>query len=1010
MTDHTQNLKPTVTTIPAGLSFTDTLAKGLIADVAKSPATLATYLILLPTRRACRSLQDAFLRQSEGKPILLPQMQPFGDIDAEELLISMHNQEEFNLPPAISSLERQILLAQTISKLPNFSKNPAQDMALAKALGQLMDEIYTEGLNLSDLPHIVDRDAFAAHWQITLDFLTILSEHWPNILEARGMIDAADRRVRLMNALNHKWLTTLPTHHIIAAGSTGSIPATANLLKTISRLPNGEVILPGLDQNLSNDAWQDIQEGHPQATLKDLLHHIECERENVALWKHVETQNDTELTRDKFMSYVTTPATHTDQWKKLHVTPDQKNSIQTELKQIKRYDCETQQDEAQIIALLMRETLEAKNKTAALITPDRNLARRVAMTCKKWGIEVDDSGGETLNETAIGQYLRLSAQALIDSIKPLSFLSLLKHYYAAGHRFENFRSTLRILEKDLLRGLAPRAGFEGFKDKYQKLLDDPDNHHKPNEATLSLINHLQNIMQHGVDLFSSKNSFKSLLLCHLKIAEDLATSDQKTGEEILWSGEDGESAATFFSNLLSYVDNISPLSGADYLAILEQFMSAVTIRPKYGTHPRLMILGQLEARLIHADRVILSGLNEGTWPPDPGHDPWMSRPMRQKFGLPLPERSITLAAHDFVQGLCNAEVFLTRSKRVDDAPSVPARWLQRMDTFLSAIDIDPDIIHGTTHHAYSTHLYHVENISPIERPAPTPPVKHRPRQLSVTKIETWLQDPYSIYASQILKLRKLDPIEKQFDAAERGTLLHAIMEGFTKKFPRKIPSNANEEFITIAQNTLNNGSYDHATISFWKPRLKRLSDWVVENETSWRTHASLGITEAKGAITLKDNIANPFTLTARADRIDNNHDGSAAIIDYKSGGTYSKTKMANAELPQLPLEALIVKQNGFHDLGTQAKEIGSMSYWKLTGGREAGSITILSDSAKIEQSMELAQGGLVQLIQTFDDPKTPYLAIPRLDNAPRFNDYEHLERVKEWAAIGENTDDFGEVA
>jgi ATP-dependent helicase/nuclease subunit B len=997
--------------IPAGVSFTDTLARGLLQETKNNPETLSTYLILLPTRRACRSLQDAFLRQSEGKPVLLPQIKPFGDIDAEELLIGRQTAQEFDLPPAISSLEQKILLAQTISKLPNFSKNPAQDMALATALGQLMDQIYTEGLNLSDLPHIVDREAFANHWQITLDFLSILSEHWPKILEDRGCIDAADRRNRLMKSLNIHWQSSSPAHPIIAAGSTGSIPATAALLKTISNLPKGSIILPGLDTHLSDKAWSAIEEGHPQATLKNLLEHLEVSRDNIPAWPYTNISNETSITREKIFSHVMTPPSQTDQWTKIQLTENQQKEIQNNLSSITRYDCATPQDEAQIISLIMRETLEDKSKTAALITPDRNLARRVAVACKKWGIDVDDSGGISLNDSEIGQYLRLSAQAMIDGIKPLSFLSLLKHNYTAGAKFTDFRSTVRALDKQLLRGITPSSGFDSLQQLFQDKTNDPTCFQKPVLEILNLINHLHPIMQDGVDLFSANsNNFKTLLKTHLEVAEKLASSVDKNGEEILWCGEEGEAAANFFSELYAHADNIPPLNGQDYLSILEQFMASITVRPRYGTHPRLMILGQLEARLIQADRVILSGLNEGTWPPDPGHDPWMSRPMRENFGLPLPERSITLAAHDFVQGACGREVFLTRSMRVDDAPSVPARWLQRLDTFLSAVHINPEFIHDDIYQKYAEHLNKVKSVNPIERPAPTPPIESRPRQLSVTKIEKWLQDPYSLYAEKILKLRKLDPLEKQFDAAERGTLLHEIMDRFTKKYPKDIPENAQDDFLFIAQDLLKQNNYDSATMNFWKPRLKRLSNWVTDNEKNWRQHASLNVTEAKGEFIFTDNLDAPFTLTARADRIDNLHDGMAAIIDYKSGGTYSVTKMHSAELAQLPLEAIILEGNGFHQSGVPIKKVGSLIYWTLTGSKPAGKISALNDRAKIEESLEFAKSGLIQLIQEFDKVETAYMAIPRLDNAPRFNDYEHLERIKEWTALGEDGNDMGEAA
>lgn len=987
-----------VFTIPPSISFTDTLASNLIEKARKEEELLSQTLILLPTRRACRSLQEAFLRQSHGKPLLLPQMKSFGDIDADDLLIQSQNLDDFSIPPAMSAMERQIILSQIIAKLPNFAKSPAQNMALAQTLGQLLDQIYTENLSFDDLPHLVDRETFANHWQITLDFLTIISEHWPKILKERGMIDAADRRIRLLEKLNQQWQDTSPDFPVIAAGTTGSIPATAQLLKTILTLPKGQLILPGLDKNLSDQAWGQIEEGHPQATLKILLKNLDITRDQVSIW-----QNDNAITREKIFSHIMAPAQETQNWTKLSLTQKQKIELEDNLSKLGRYDCDTPQDEATVISLILRETLEDKNKTAALITPDRMLAKRVKETCKQWGIEIDDSAGKPLKNTTIGQYIILCAEALKDGITPLSLLSFLKHDLNTGANFKNFRSVVRKLDKDLLRGLKPAAGINSLIEHFQQRNKNNPPNKKLDLGILEFLNHIKLQIGNDADFFSNGTApFKKLLETHLKIAESFSSIDDKKGEQTLWSGDEGEKAAEFFADLYQHTEEIGSVSGKDYIEILTQFMSGVTVRPRYGTHPRLMILGQLEARLIQTDRVILAGLNEGTWPPDPGHDPWMSRPMREKFGLPLPERSITLAAHDFVQGACAKEVFLIRSKNKDNAPTVPARWLQRLDTFLTAIDISLDIIKGQKFLDYAHHLYHVEETKPIERPAPNPPLAARPRQLSVTKIEPWLKDPYSIYASQILKLRKLDPLEKEFDVAERGTILHSIMERFIHEYPKTLPSNATDKFLEIAENTFCEIVQDQNQWRFWQPRLVRLADWIFAHESEWRQSARTLLTEAKSEITFEENLEAPFTLTARIDRIDQLNNGSIALIDYKSGGTYSQTKIESATLPQLPLEGIIVEKNGFAKDGINDKKIGALEYWKLTGGEPAGQITSVKDNSKIENALHNAEEGLINLIQEFDKQETCYLAIPNLDNAPTYNDYAHLERVKEWAALGEN--------
>lgn len=964
--------KKNIFTIPASLSFSDTLAATLIKEYEGKKNELANALILLPTRRACRVIREAFLRQTEGKPLLLPQLKAIGDVDEEELILHQNADTAFDIPPAMSPLRRKILLTKLISSLPDFSKTLEQNMALAQALGTLMDQVHTENLNLSDLPHLVDKEAFADHWQITIDFLEILSIHWPEILEVEGCIDAADRRNRLILALNTHWQNNPPTRPVIAAGTTGSIYATKSLLKTIMSLSQGEIVLPGLDLYMSEEKWADIEEGHPQATLKNLLESLEIER------KDVQPYTDTPPNiREKIISDMMLPAEWTSEWGQ---NPDiSAKQLRGDLQDIKRYDCENIQQEAALISVLLRETLEENGKTAALITPDRNLARRVAKACEKWDIVLDDSAGQKLSETSLGIYLLSIIEALNDGLKPYSLLSVLKNTYSKNKEYKDFRKSVRLFEKYLRRNKTKISGF----DEYKTNIDD--------DMLSPFITNLEKIFSKSLPLFQDGfHGCDDFLKHHLMLAEAISSEEQ------LWQSEAGEAAAQFFSDLKTYASSFPSMTGADYLAVINHLMTQVTIRPKYGTHPRLHILGQLEARLIQADRVILAGLNEGAWPPALGHDPWMSRPMRKDFGLPPAERSLTLAAHDFVQGICHREVFLTRSKKLDGTPTLPARWLERLDTYIKANDLPETLLMDGTHLNYVEQLHAVKEITPIERPAPCPPVSARPRQLSVTRIETWMKDPYAIYAGKILGLYKLEPLEKEPDAAEKGNILHSILHQFVTAYPKDLPDDSLSAFLNIAQDELASTVEQHEMIAFYFPRLIRLGEWFIDYETTWREKAQYVTSEAKGQIEINDN----FTLEGRADRIDRLNDGSMAIIDYKSGGTYSKTQMEKGGLPQLPLEALILNEGGFSFGG----QTSTLAYWKLTGSNPAGDITEISDIHKITDIVENTKAGLINLIEKFDEERTPYYAIPVLDNAPRYNDYAYLERVKEWAALEEESE------
>lgn len=991
--------------IPAGISFADALAAELLRRHEGAPEALPQTRILLPTRRACRIVREAFLRCSDGRPLLLPRLQPLGDVDEEELVLevaagdSALSEALLNLPPAIDPLQRRLLLARSIMAAPDFASRPGQALALAETLGRLMDRIYTEELDMAALSALVDDD-FAAHWQVTLDFLKTLSEVWPQTLQALGKIDVADRRSRLLTALAQHWAQNPPLHPIIAAGTTGSIPATARLLKVIAALPQGAIILPGLDQDMDEESWQALDETHPQATLKNLLRALEMGRGDVRPWPGLRDK-DTEQTRARrrFASEMMRPAATTERWIDCVSVGEDGDPEKTAMEGIVRCDAATEQEEALAIAIMLRRALETPGKTAALVTPDRALARRVAALCGRWDIEVDDSAGTPFAATPVGVFLRGVIAAATGDFSPVYLLSLLRHRFCSlSWTHEDFERAVSMLELSALRGPRPPPGLEGLRNRMQEK-SAPDIAHK-------LIDDLQRSFEPLLELVAAREAhpFSSWLGAHIKVSEALAATAQQAGAEILWAGEEGEAASVFLSALRDQADILPPVDGESYRAMIEELIKLVTVRPRFGAHPRLAILGQLEARLLQADLVVLGGLNEGIWPPDPGHDPWMSRPMMRRFGLPVPERAIGLAAHDFVQCFCAPSVVLTRAGRRDGAPTVPARWLQRLDTVLVAAGINPDSLMagGREILALARLLDRSEQVSSCARPAPAPDIAHRPRRLSVTRVETWLRDPYSIYARYVLGLKKLKPLEKEPDAADRGDVLHEILHEFAKACHAGLPDDARRIFLDVAQNVLARRADDSGFWNLWYPRLERIADWFVENEAQWRAQGYLPFgLEAGGAITLPGP-QGPFVLTARADRIDRHVGGGYAIIDYKSGGDYkSAGKIKSGEQPQLPLEALIAQEGGFKDI--PAGPVESLSYWLMTGGVEEGSIVALSDN--VADIIDRARQGLEALIAHYDDVAIPYYSLPDPERAPRYNDYEHLARVREWAALDESEEE-----
>ncbi len=972
-----------VSTIPPGVPFVDALAAGLLGG----GAALAEVVVLLPTRRACLALREAFLRLSGGGALLLPRMMPLGDVDPDDIEPGADDAPpavaEEEIPPAIPDLERRLILTRLIVKRGGAFARADQAVRLAGELARLLDQVETERLSFDALAGLVPAD-YAEHWEQTLEFLGIVTAHWPGILAERGLIDPAERRNRALDTLAARWRAAPPEHPVVAAGSTGSIPATADLLTVIAGLPRGEVVLPGLDRESDDAVWDAIYESHPQFGLKRLLARLGIDRAQVADWPLARGVEPPLEGRAALLNAALRPADATDRWCDLEPPPD------ATLDGLERIDCAEPQEEARVIALKMRAALEDEGTTAALVTRDRALARRVAAELLRWDIAVDDSGGQPLADTAPGSFLRLTAALVAEDAAPVPLLAALKHPLAAGGLAPGaFRAQVCALERAVLRGPRPGSGFSGLTRALRAA-----------RAPAKLRRWLDRIAA-AAEPFAGLVGRDSVALAdlaaaHLAFAEALAASDGEDGASRLWKGDAGEAAAAFFTELIESAGALPPLAGRDYAALVDGLIEGRVARPRYGRHPRLNIWGPLEARLQHADVMILGGLNEASWPPEAGADPWLSRPMRAEFGLPAPERRIGLSAHDFVQCAAARRVVLTRSQKVEGTPVVPSRWLARLDNLLHGWHKGERFAAAPTWRAWQGLLDRPEDIRPTDPPAPRPPVEARPRKLSVTRIETWRRDPYAIYARHILELEPLDPIDADPGAADRGQFIHNALDRFVRAYPESLPDDAYERLLACGRKAFGDALDRPGVRAFWWPRFERIAAWFIAAERARRDGLAAIASEVIGRLKIEAP-AGAFTLTAKADRIERRAAGGLVVIDYKTGGVPSGREVERGLSPQLPLEAAIAQAGGFAHL--PAESVDEIAYWRLTGGEPAGEQRPVPGKAADLAADALA--GLERLVAEFDDAATPYLAVPDPDQEPRFNDYAHLARLGEWAGGGD---------
>ncbi|MBV1837946.1 double-strand break repair protein AddB [Acetobacter estunensis] len=1021
---------PRIVTIPAHLRFLDEIAARWSAGVDHDPERIGDGTIVLPGRRAARALTEAFLRQADGRALLLPRIMPVGGLDEAETALA--NPDSLLLPPAVPPMRRLAVLTRLVLQAGEaFGTRPMLDQAwpLARALVDLMDEAEWAGVDLAErLPDAV-ADGFAQHWQVTLRFLEIVTKVWPDWLREQGLMNPIARQVALLKAQGGYWAGHAAAHpdgRLWAAGFTNAFPATVEALRGILRHPKGELILPGLDLAMEGEIFASLPDGHPQAGLSHLLAALDVRRDDVKKWTSVVDDDAAHRARLAARSHTIArallPAQALSDWAA--------DPARVDCGGLTRLNAADQQEEAAAIALILRDAIEKKGQQAALVTPDRALAGRVAAELGRWGILADDSAGELLISTPVAVLLRLIAQAVDEKLAPVALLSLLKHpLVACGLTPGACRASARLLERRLLRGPAPAPGLDGLRARAHDIAQHPSRTPDAPDGTSAdqpdaprplndFLTRLEDCLAPAMDAARENHSLPDFITALLTTAEALAATDDATGADRLWRGEDGNALATSLSDLLTATDILpdQPWTVVDGLLCAVFTEARIpgrrALRGQGDTtlelHPRVFIWGLTEARLQNADVMVLGGLVEGVWPPatDPG--PWLSRPMRARVGLPVPEQAIGQAAHDFAACVASArEIVLSTPARRDGAPAVPARWLVRLEAFLAGRG------QKLVDHPAQSWLGGIDRPEgppqPAPPPEPRPPVKDRPRRMSVTEIETWMRDPYAIYAKHVLKLRPLDPLEQSVDASDYGTLVHDALDEWFGKHGTDWPKNAAASLRSTFLATLEKADLRPALAAWWRPRLLRIADWVAETETARRKddapHAI--VTETKGRATIADAPGGPFTLTGRADRIDISPEGALTLLDYKTGTVPSNKAVIGGWNPQLPLEAAMLTLGAFPDVDKAFPEGADLSladllYWRLTGGTPAGEESPIRDKDQTLADLAAnAWDSLRRRVVAYDSLAQPYLSHPHPGNEPRFADYAQLARVAEWSTARE---------
>lgn len=1063
MTDAVSN----VFTIPPGLPFLKTVVEKLCSgelvpgfryDTA-DPLSLAGVTIFVPTRRSARVLRSELVDCLGGRSAILPMIRALGETDDDSGFFDAEIPAILDLAPPLPNIARLIELGCLIlawrNQLPKAvldvhaespliaPASPADAIWLARNLSEIIDAMETEELDWNALDKLDDAD-HALWWQLTLAFLKIASTYWPARLEELKQSSPARHRNAILEAEALRIANGKVTGPIIIAGSTGSIPATAKLIAAVQKLPNGTIVLPGLDQTMSDAEWMMIapetgtltgrpdsaSRSHPQYGFFRLLKLMEVSRQDVLVLGNSEPDLDY---RAELISHALLPVQATSGWTALRgdIDPIQLTAAFSDAALI---ETANEREEATAIAIALRLALHGNDDSqAALITPDRDLARRVATELMRFGIEADDSAGTPLSSTGPGSLTRLLLEAALRPGDPVSIVALLKHPLARfGLSAEAMNAAATTLELMALRGGTGSADIS----ELETLLDQTLQHeigkkHLPEwrgQIDDAAIEQARDLARR---IAAAAEPLAGTLVRHhrsgrgLTAALPLSQWAEKTGVALeavavdeqgslagLWSGEAGEALATQLRSVIETEGQLTA-DGPQWGDIVEALSASESIKPRSMRHPRVFIFGALESRLQSVDLVVLGGMNEGTWPGQTANDPFLSRTMKTSMGLEPPERRIGQLAHDFQMACGTRKLILTRAMRKGATPTVASRWLQR----LLAVGGKPFAAtlrdNGRDYQQWAGMLDQGVTQPLAKRPEPKPSPEHQPRSYSFSEVSRLRRDPYAVYARRILRLQPIDPFNRDPGAAERGTLYHKIVERFVRAKLDAASPQAQEEMSRIL-----NAAFDEQALPahidiVWRPRFAAVGKAFIDWEISRQADIRDSFTELYASMELG---VSGIKLTGIADRIDILGDGSAVIIDYKTGSNPS-TNEARALLdPQLALEAAALKAGAFQKTG--AKHPQSLLYVRLKPGERFAVQEVNNEHAKerantenksAEQLAEDSLKELTGLLAALMSGKYGFASRLIVQKERDYGgEYDHLARVAEWAtAEGEDDSNDG---
>jgi ATP-dependent helicase/nuclease subunit B len=1023
---------PHVFTIPPGLDFAETVVQALQsgqligAPPRHDPLWLASVRLFVPTRRAGKAFSEAFARWARPAATLLPDIRPLAEATDDDLAWPARETGEAASRRIIKPMERALALIPVIRawqerialRRPDPTARPrlAEALVLAQALGRLIDEMHIEGVPLERLakvePDEFDPAQFDEYWSLTREFLALAAESWPKWLEDHSAEDEKFAELAALLREARRLSGAATNDPILIAGSTGSVRATAAFMRAVARQENGAVILPGLDQELDADeaegnAWSLLAAetsslatrfAHPQANLKRTLAALGIDRRDVT---SLGTLSPMARARNRLISEALRPAETAWRWHESRDGLDRAAAL-SGLMAVAAAD---EREEARAVALLMRETLENPAATVALVTADRDLARRVTVELAQLGVEVEDSASQSLGETEAGLLLRLFVEA-VAAIGSAPVLALLRHpWVQLGMPPEVLDRALSAYEIGVARRFRFAHGTR-HRDRVLRGLAEPlvtwPDGAPLSDAERNELHALAAGLDHLFEPFRDTSESRPLPALLASLAQALAH---------LVTGLEGEEAPPALQELTLWLEDVSRHGASLMLAPSElaTFLRPLLVAESVPKHDeggaRAQILGFLEARLLHVDRLILGGMNEGSFPPAATGDPFLNRPMRLALGLQPPERRIGQGAHDLLMLAGHRDLVLTRAERVGTSPGIPSRFLLRLKAFAGQNLWEQQV--EAPGEALLEAMRHVDDPGPsrpVSAPAVVPAPPRLPERIALTDFRTLRRDPYALYARRLLRLEPLDPLDPEPDNRLRGTILHRILENYARSSPPVDLEAAAMRMRDLGANEWRQLAHELEIRQFWSGTLRAITPDFVRLDAESRATGRQIAVEVRGSFSIEWPDLPSLLVRAKADRIEISPDGRWSIVDYKTGTPPKVSRVLAGFEPQLALTAALAKRGAFEGLGV-AKGIESLVYF----GLHASGLTIHPlrfDPSDPEAASERIWREVLERLHQHGTGARPFASRIAVERVDEKGPYDHLARVAEWAVLGDADDDL----